>query len=312
MSKSKSNRTPAADAAPLPEIFARLVGPHAELGVRAEGAWRHARRLELRLNALYNYYLFIPPTIEVRGGQVRLFFGLPTDGGFEHSNERLAADSIESLIFLGVNSSSFVGPAAAELVDLLLPPWSDHHHLGPLPGPGPLERWRDEALALFEEVRASRVPRPDGPRETAVFRPEDAESFLGQVGRLRALEYEIRDFVFRLALDPFRALLAPRGVPAGRPPVDLLELADRVRRDHPRMRNVPKLLEYIYDKYKVTFEELRKHVHGTKVDDDAIVGAIKRARGYIQKAGLPVQLTVSGECLYRKDTFDVSEESADT
>ena len=96
--------------------------------------------------------------------------------------------------------------------------------------------------------------------------------------------------------------LAPSGERIDPPaPTNLAELADRIRSERPRMRNVPRLLEYMVTRGKATFEELKKHVHEASVEDDALERAIVDARKAIVSAGLPIGLHVSDRCLY-KDT----------
>jgi hypothetical protein len=84
----------------------------------------------------------------------------------------------------------------------------------------------------------------------------------------------------------------------------LIELANAIRRDHPRQRNVPKLLELLAVESVVDFETIRDKVHGAKVDDDAVEKTILRARRAIIEARLPIRITVSDRKVLRSEISD--------
>jgi hypothetical protein len=85
-------------------------------------------------------------------------------------------------------------------------------------------------------------------------------------------------------------------------PKTLHELADAIRRDRPRQRNVPKFLDLIADENVVDFNDIRDKVHGAKVDDDAIKKTISNARAAIIEARLHITLIVSDRRVYKKQT----------
>jgi hypothetical protein len=96
------------------------------------------------------------------------------------------------------------------------------------------------------------------------------------------------------------------------PPTNLAELADLIRRDQPRSRNVPALLDYMHAHPKATFRELADKVHGAEVDDDAIKRTIVAARKAIVAAGLPFRLSVSKGVLDRKRVDEGNGTSPET
>jgi hypothetical protein len=80
----------------------------------------------------------------------------------------------------------------------------------------------------------------------------------------------------------------------------LRKLAQRVRRKHPRERNVPRLLELMADTNVADFRTIADVVHGACVDDNAILKAIKSARKEIVGARIPIRLVVSRRTLLKR------------
>jgi hypothetical protein len=76
-------------------------------------------------------------------------------------------------------------------------------------------------------------------------------------------------------------------------PASLKELADAIRKKHPRQRNVPKFLDLIADRDAVDFDEIAMSVHGAMVEDNAVQKTVIKAKKAIAEARLPVNLVTS-------------------
>jgi len=73
----------------------------------------------------------------------------------------------------------------------------------------------------------------------------------------------------------------------------LADLANCIRRERPRQRNVPRLLELLSKRESLTFDEIADLVHEAQVDDSAIEKTIRQTQHVIVKAGLPYRLVTS-------------------
>jgi hypothetical protein len=92
----------------------------------------------------------------------------------------------------------------------------------------------------------------------------------------------------------------PPATPASVPLKTLIELANKIRRDHPRQRNVPKFLELIAHEDPVDFDMIRDKVHEAEVEDNTVDKTIIKARQAIVEARIPITISVSARRVYKK------------
>ncbi len=83
------------------------------------------------------------------------------------------------------------------------------------------------------------------------------------------------------------------------PPKRCGDVAQLLRRDHPKGHPMIRLLEVLDQNEVLTFEQLREHVHRSDVEDKAVERLVERARSLIDHYGLGCTLTISGSTLIR-------------
>jgi hypothetical protein len=96
------------------------------------------------------------------------------------------------------------------------------------------------------------------------------------------------------------ALGEPKQTASTSDPSPLIELANSIRRDHPRKRNVPNFLELIAHHDVVDFNTIADKAHGSEVDDNAIEKTVIKARKAIVEANLPFSICISDRRVLKK------------